>query len=324
LLLIFLLGLRFVTPYSTNARMVQHTIQLVPRLPEPTLVTKVWAKNNMPVKKGDKLFEFDRRPYQYKVDGVKAQLAEAKQNVLELKAKMDAMVSATAEAKAQQLSQKAAYESATAQLADAQADQEQARVNYEQVAAEAIKVAQANEEQARLAYASQINGENTTVAQLEANLAEAQYYLDNTTIVAPEDGMIINLQVQPGMVSGVLRVGAIAVKVSSSRRGRVICSHCLVCFSSAEFASGSRAVPASPAYRDLRDHFGTDPITLESPSCQDVARPIAVRRPEFELPMGGIGLGEQSWIGKKPDATSIGSTRGSTGRTPWISHTARS
>ena len=33
ILLIFLIGVRFVAPYTTNAKVVQHTIQLVPRLP---------------------------------------------------------------------------------------------------------------------------------------------------------------------------------------------------------------------------------------------------------------------------------------------------
>ena len=59
-------------------------------------------------------------------------------------------------------------------------------------------------------YESQINGENTTVAEAEAELALARYYLDNTTLVAPEDGQIINLQVRPGMVAGDVRFGAIA------------------------------------------------------------------------------------------------------------------
>src|SRR5271169_6020007 len=100
ILLIFLIGLRFVTPYSTDAKVIQHTIQLVPRLPEPTLVTKVCVQPNVPVKKGDKLFEFDRRPYEYKVNGVKAQLAAAEQHVPELKAHLDAATSAVAQAKA--------------------------------------------------------------------------------------------------------------------------------------------------------------------------------------------------------------------------------
>jgi multidrug resistance efflux pump len=65
--IIFLLGLRYVAPASTEARVIQHTIQLVPRLPEPTLVTEVLVQPNVPVKKGQPLFQFDRRPYEYKV-----------------------------------------------------------------------------------------------------------------------------------------------------------------------------------------------------------------------------------------------------------------
>ena len=81
LMLVFLIGLRFVTPYSTNATVVQRTIQLIPRLPEPTLVTDVLVEEGAPVKKGQSIFQFDRRPYEYKVDQIQAQLAEAKQNV---------------------------------------------------------------------------------------------------------------------------------------------------------------------------------------------------------------------------------------------------
>ena len=64
LLLVFMIGLRFVTPYSTNATVVQRTIQLIPRLTEPTLVTAVLVEDNTPVKKGQPLFQFDRRPYE--------------------------------------------------------------------------------------------------------------------------------------------------------------------------------------------------------------------------------------------------------------------
>ncbi|HXZ17620.1 MAG TPA: efflux RND transporter periplasmic adaptor subunit, partial [Roseiarcus sp.] len=73
-------------------------------------------------------------------------------------------------------------------------------------------------EAARLAYESEINGVNTTVANFEAQLQEAQYYLDNTTLRAPEDGRIVNLQVRPGMVSGILRVGGIAALIADADR----------------------------------------------------------------------------------------------------------
>ena len=51
---------------------------------------------------------------------------------------------------------------------------------------------------------------NTNVAAIQAELDLARFYLDNTLMVAPEDGYIINLQVRPGMVAGDVRFGAIA------------------------------------------------------------------------------------------------------------------
>ena len=88
--LIFILGLRFVTPYSKDAKVIQHTIQIIPRLTEPILVTAVLFNPDMPVKKGQPLFQFDRRPYEYKVRQHEAALAAARQNVLVLKAEKQA------------------------------------------------------------------------------------------------------------------------------------------------------------------------------------------------------------------------------------------
>src|SRR5271165_1703746 len=78
LLLVFMIGLRFVTPTSANATMVQHTIQLIPRLTQPAVVTEVMVQDNTEVKKGQPLFQFDRRPYEDQVAQMEAQLAAAK------------------------------------------------------------------------------------------------------------------------------------------------------------------------------------------------------------------------------------------------------
>ena len=71
---------------------------------------------------------------------------------------------------------------------------------------------------AELSYESNINGVNTNVANIDAQLQQAQFYLDNTTMKAPEDGRIVNLQVRPGMVSGILRIGGIAALIASADR----------------------------------------------------------------------------------------------------------
>ena len=90
LMLIFVIGLRFVTPQSANATVVQHTIQLIPRLSEPTLVTAVLVEDNTEVKKGQPLFQFDRHRLRIRRSTqIEAQLAAAKQNVKVLKADIE-------------------------------------------------------------------------------------------------------------------------------------------------------------------------------------------------------------------------------------------
>jgi len=220
LLLVFLIGLRFVTPNSANTTVVQRTIQLIPRLPEPTLVTEVLVEDNVPVKKGQPLFQFDRRPYEYKVQQVEAQLAEAKQNVLILQADVEVATQKAARAKVEfdyELYQKRMFEKLVQEQAvrEEQIIQTETRVNSAQATqAEAL----ADLERARLRYKSEINGVNTSVANLEAQLRQARYYLDNTTLTAPEDGRIMNLQVRPGMVSGIYRIGGIAALIAEADR----------------------------------------------------------------------------------------------------------
>jgi multidrug resistance efflux pump len=210
--LVFIIGLRFVTPYTTNATVVQHTIQLIPRLPEPTLVTAVLVEENVPVKKGQPLFQFDRRPYAYKVEQLEAQLAEAKQNVLILNANVE-----LAKQKVERTKVEVSYQRYMQRLFDTLAKEGSVRGDLVEKMTTRVETAGATEGEAlaelaraRLQYGAEIEGVNTSVANTEAQLKLARYYLENTTLVAPEDGRIINLQVRPGMVSGIFRIGGIA------------------------------------------------------------------------------------------------------------------
>jgi multidrug resistance efflux pump len=219
-LLIFLVGVRFVAPYSVEARVIQHTIQLVPRLSEPTLVTAVLVEANAPVKKGQPLFQFDRRSYEYKVQQLEAQLAKAKQDVLVLRADEQVAHEKVARAKSdlvysryqRQLSERLAKSGAGP---EEDAQKWSARMEMGEAT---VKQGEAEAERAKLRYESEIGGVNTSVAAAEAELAQARYYLDNTTLVAPEDGRIVNLQVRPGMVAGDYRVGAIASLICDADR----------------------------------------------------------------------------------------------------------
>ncbi len=220
LLLIFMVGLRFMTPSSSTATIVQYTIQLVPRLPEPTLVTEVLVGQNQPVKKGQPLIRFDRRPYEYKVRQEQALLEKAKQNVQILQA--DVLV---AEQKIVQARSQLDYDLYGQKLAarlagqGAGSEEDSQRANAQAKVGQAtLQEAQAELVAAKARYASEIDGVNTEVATAQAKLDMAQYYLDNTTIVAPEDGRIWNLQVRPGMVAGIVRLGAIASFIADEDR----------------------------------------------------------------------------------------------------------
>ena len=220
LLIIFLIGLRFMTPLATEAKVIQHTIQLTPRLPQPTLLMEVLVEPNVSVKKGQPLFQFDRRMYEYQVKQLEAQLAKAKQNVLVMKA--DIEVAAQKVTKLKSHLEFARYQQtlSTNLAKQGAGPEEDAQKWAAQVAADvaAIKEAQAEEQRAILNYTSEINGVNTSVAAVQAELDQARFYLDNTLMVAPEDGYIINLQARPGMVAGDVRLGAIATFVCDADR----------------------------------------------------------------------------------------------------------
>ena len=272
--LVFVIGMRFVTPYSTNAIVVQHTIQLIPRLPDPTLVTAVLVEEGVPVKKGQPLFQFDRRPYEYKVEQLEAQLRASRANVEHAQAGAEAADAKVVSARDGVGQAQAAVDQAKAVTANAVASVDKAKaasdlsrteeriaLNIQQVNVAAIsqlKVAEAkqkfqeaiaavrqadagvqqaraSEQQARAALsASQaalrqsealarqaafaITVAKGEVQSFAAQLDTARYYLENTTLVASEDGRIINLQVRPGMVSGTVRVAGIAALIVEADR----------------------------------------------------------------------------------------------------------
>ena len=212
LLLIFLVALRFFQPFSIDSHVVRSTIQIVPRLTQPTVLTEVLVEPNTEVKKGDPLYRFDDTVFSLAVDNATAQLVAAEQNAKILEQDVIAASEAIERANAQLAyakTQQARYENLVP--AGGARQDELDRWN-EQVTEDQAQVheAEANLEKAKLAQASQIDGVNTGILQAQSQLDEAKYFLDNTTIYAPEDGMIVSQQARPGLVVGDIRLGAIA------------------------------------------------------------------------------------------------------------------
>src|SRR5271165_7579476 len=171
-LLIFLIGLRFVTPASTDAKVVQYTIQLIPRLPEPTLVTAVLVEEGAHVKNGQTLFQFDRTVYESRVHQLEAELAEAKQNVKVLEA--DVALAEADKNAAQSMVTYAEYRKHAAETLRSEsfgtvleADQWTAEAGRDSAS---VNESDAKLKRAVLKLESEIGGVNTKVASVEAQL----------------------------------------------------------------------------------------------------------------------------------------------------------
>lgn len=218
LLIVFVIALRFFQPYSVDAHVIRSTIQIVPRLPEPTILTDVFVEPNTPVKKGERLYGFDQTIFSARVKEQEAALKEANQNVLILQADIEEAQQAIVRAKAQLdfgEVQKRRFEDLTKQGGAKKENLD--RWTDEVISrAAAVKEAEANLTKAQSAYDSQIDGVNTKVIESQARLDQAKYYLEQTTIYAPANGFIVNQQAQPGLVVGDRRIGAIAVFVTDA------------------------------------------------------------------------------------------------------------
>jgi multidrug resistance efflux pump len=196
---LLLLTMNYNHPFTTNARIY---FPLTPVLPTVKgRVIEVPVQANTPLKEGDVLFRIDPKPFQYVVDERKAALADAEQKVDQLKASLDQATAAAGRADSQlQLAQ---------QNYDRQNELFQKNViakatldtytrNLE-AAKQTLAAAQAEQERARLAYTANVGGENTTVAQQRAQLADAQFDLDQTTIRAAGPGFVTQVSLRPGM-----------------------------------------------------------------------------------------------------------------------------
>src|SRR5262252_2341171 len=196
---LLLLTMNYDHPFTSNARIY---FPLTPILPTVKgRVIEVPVRSNTPLKEGDVLFRIDPQPFQYVVDQKKAALADAEQQVDQLKAALDQATAAAGRADAQlQLAQQnydrqnELFEKNV--IAKATLDTYTRNLD---AAKQTLAAAQAEQERARLAYTANVGGVNTMVAQRRAELADAEFDLDQTTIRAAGPGFVTQVSLRPGM-----------------------------------------------------------------------------------------------------------------------------
>lgn len=194
-----LLVMNYNHPFTANARIYFAVTPILPTV--KGRVVEVPVQTNAPLKEGDVLFRIDPKPFEYVVDQKKAALAEAEQNVGQLKASLDQATAAAGRADAQlqlaqqnydrqnELFQKNVIAKATLDTYTRNLD----------AAKQTLAGAKAEEERARLAYTSNIGGVNTAVAKLRAELADAEFDLEQTTTRATGPGFVTQVSLRPGM-----------------------------------------------------------------------------------------------------------------------------
>jgi len=212
-------------PWTRNGLVRAQVIQIVPRVSGQLI--RVPIRNNQLVKKGDLLFEIDPRTFQDSVNGARADLDNMRDIIKSLGQQVDGMRDAVTQSES-------AVNAARFEMEALAADAENAKVAFER-AATLVKSGFSDQREydnrnteyqmavARLSGArSHVNqataelersradlarakanlgvlGEaNPRLRRAEADLKLAQQNLDFTTVSAPEDGYITNLQLRAG------------------------------------------------------------------------------------------------------------------------------
>jgi multidrug resistance efflux pump len=210
---LLILLLNIVAPSSHDVRVVNYNVQVIPQV--SGRVVEVPVEANRPVKKGDVLFKIDPVPYEDGVKSAESNVQEAKarlidaldkeKELLELQKITEARL-ASVEANLVLANQRVGqYRELAAKGAGRVFDVEQAETNKIELETEEDS---AKARRADIGYqlsARTEAGEVVAVGIARANLAGAEAKLSNahwqlaqTTMIAPADGTVINLQLRPG------------------------------------------------------------------------------------------------------------------------------
>tara|TARA_R110002049_G_scaffold85550_9_gene217468 strand:- start:6246 stop:7376 length:1131 start_codon:yes stop_codon:yes gene_type:complete len=197
-LLTEVLALGQFAPYSKSAFVQTYVVQMAPEW--GGRVEEVYAKPNVPIRKGEPLFRMDPTDKQYKVDQYVAALAAADTEVAELAQRLARADAELRKVEADLEIEKVMYE----QIKDAAGQGAASQYRLESVAQKIASLeaeslaAKAAQQAAKLALDSNVDNMPTAVASVLAELNQARYELANTTVVAPTDGYVSNLQIHPG------------------------------------------------------------------------------------------------------------------------------
>lgn len=239
------------------------------------------VKPNVPVKAGTVLFQIDPAPFRYKVRRLEAALVAARQQAEVLQANYDqASANVIGLEKQVEFHQQRLDDIASLTRSGAVTPfREQDTREQRDIATAQLQAAKAQQLSARAALDSSIDGINTTVLQTHAQLDDAKWELEQTTVRAPSDGYASTVA---------LAVGARALKARAAMSFIVESDITIV---GTFLQNGFRTI--RPGAR-VRLFFDADPGRLYEATITEIPR--------------GVGQGEIAVSGTLARVGSIGGT----------------
>ncbi|MES9945031.1 MAG: HlyD family secretion protein [Candidatus Thiodiazotropha sp.] len=217
---ILLMLMNYNHPYGKYAKESFVSVPIVPAV--KGIVVAVEAEPNRPLMRGDVLFRIDPKPFEIKVAKKQAQLAEADQQVKQTLAQLEAAKARVKKSTADRDRSRQSYNryaKGNKKAGKIFAEQEVENRRQLYLASEAsLEAAQADLLRTRLAYESEIDGVNTRVAQLRAELAAAEYDLERSIVRAPADGVVTQFVIRPGMMAASLPLRPVAIFIPDQER----------------------------------------------------------------------------------------------------------
>ncbi len=199
-LTVLILTLNVVAPSSEDVRVIRYVVQVVPQV--RGRVIDVPITGNSTIHKGDVLFKIDPTPFALQVKALEAQLVNAQgsankrtQDLVAANAKSEAVRSQIDLAKKRVVENR----ELVAHGAGDRFSLEQAEASLKSLQAD-LAGARAQEAQVRALLSATVDDDQAEVAQIRAQLETARWDLSQTTVVAPADGVVINLQLRPGSI----------------------------------------------------------------------------------------------------------------------------
>jgi multidrug resistance efflux pump len=196
---ILILVLNAVAPSSADVRVFKYTVPIVSQVRGRVIEVPVEEGNRL-VKKDDVLFRVDPTPYQLTVNSLMAQLVGAKGGGEQLREQLRSAQGNTAAIHSRiKLTQTRVQQNRelAATGAGNRFDLEQAETDLRDLDAQ-LSTAMANEAQVRAQLSATVGGDIASVAKIKADLANAEWELEQTTVRSPCDCYVINLALRPG------------------------------------------------------------------------------------------------------------------------------